>query len=124
MKDHEIPVGQGVTVLARVVVPTPRNGEDGAFPVLFWIHGGGKTLWNETKGDPLTPSSCTNEGFALGDRLSGDYWLRIASVKARVAIVNCEYRCVSVDLSMEDSSTHSLYKPQVGPRTRLPYGGQ
>ncbi|KAL0575169.1 hypothetical protein V5O48_006791 [Marasmius crinis-equi] len=69
--DHNIDVGGGVTVLARSVVPTPRDGEDGTFPVLFWIHGG---------------------GFVLGDVDFDDYKLRIASVKARIAVVNCEYR--------------------------------
>ncbi|KAK1225764.1 hypothetical protein PQX77_011283 [Marasmius sp. AFHP31] len=65
--EHEIDVGGGVTVLARSVVPTPRDGEDGAFPLLFWIHGG-------------------------GNRNMDDYWLRIASVQVRIAVVNCEYR--------------------------------
>ncbi|KAL0063961.1 hypothetical protein AAF712_009151 [Marasmius tenuissimus] len=69
--EHEIPVGGGATVLARSVVPTPRDGEDGTFPLLFWIHGG-----------------C----FILGDRNLDDYWLRITSVKIRIAVVNCEYR--------------------------------
>ncbi|KAL0570713.1 hypothetical protein V5O48_011247 [Marasmius crinis-equi] len=69
--DHNIDVGGGVTVVARSVVPTPREGEDGTFPLLFWIHGG---------------------GFALGDLHMDDYKLRIASVKTRIAIVNCEYR--------------------------------
>ncbi|KAJ8074464.1 hypothetical protein PM082_015365 [Marasmius tenuissimus] len=69
--EHEIAVGGGVTVLARSIVPTPRDGEDGAFPLLFWIHGG---------------------GFILGDRNMDDYWLRTASVEVRISVVNCEYR--------------------------------
>ncbi|KAL0576438.1 hypothetical protein V5O48_005543 [Marasmius crinis-equi] len=69
--DHDIDVGGGVTVKARSVVPTPRDGEDGTFPLLFWVHGG---------------------GFILGDLHLDDYKLRIASHKLRIATVNCEYR--------------------------------
>ncbi|KAL0576439.1 hypothetical protein V5O48_005544 [Marasmius crinis-equi] len=71
--DHDIDVGDGVTVRARSVVPTPRDGEDGTFPLLFWIHGG---------------------GFVMGNLHLDDYRLRIASHKLRIATVNCEYRCV------------------------------
>ncbi|KAK1218130.1 hypothetical protein PQX77_019208 [Marasmius sp. AFHP31] len=69
--EHEIHIGEGVTVLARGIVPTPRDGEDGTFPLLFWLHGG---------------------GFVLGDRNMDDHWLRNASVQVRIAVVNCEYR--------------------------------
>ncbi|KAK1218461.1 hypothetical protein PQX77_018859 [Marasmius sp. AFHP31] len=69
--EHEIPVGGGVTAFARSVVPKPRDGEDGTFPVLFWLHGG---------------------GFVVGDRNVDDYWLRTASVEVRIATVNFEYR--------------------------------
>ncbi|KAJ8074461.1 hypothetical protein AAF712_009152 [Marasmius tenuissimus] len=69
--EHEIPVGGGVTAFARSVVPKPRDGEDGIFPVLFWLHGG---------------------GFVVGDRNVDDYWLRIASVEVRITVVNFEYR--------------------------------
>ncbi|KAF9265304.1 alpha/beta-hydrolase [Marasmius fiardii PR-910] len=71
VKDHEIDVGGGVTVLARAVTPVPRDGEDGTFPLLFWIHGG---------------------GFVIGNLHMDDYRLRIASVKLRLSVVNCEYR--------------------------------
>ncbi|KAF9269640.1 hypothetical protein L218DRAFT_953264 [Marasmius fiardii PR-910] len=71
VKDHEIDVGGGVTVTARAVIPVPRSGEDGTFPLLFWIHGG---------------------GFILGNLRMDDYRLRIASVKLRLSVVNCEYR--------------------------------
>ncbi|KAJ8072029.1 hypothetical protein PM082_015587 [Marasmius tenuissimus] len=69
--EHEIDVGGGAKVLAKSIVPTPRDGEDRKFPLLFWIHGG---------------------GFTIGDRNLDDYWLRVASVQVRIAVVNCEYR--------------------------------
>ncbi|KAK1231507.1 hypothetical protein PQX77_005372 [Marasmius sp. AFHP31] len=69
--EHEIDVGGGVTVLARSVVPTPRDGEDGTFPLLFWMHGG---------------------GWVKGSRNNDDYALRVESVQVRIAVVNCEYR--------------------------------
>ncbi|KAL0568954.1 hypothetical protein V5O48_013022 [Marasmius crinis-equi] len=69
--DHSIEVGDGVKALSRIVTPAPRDGEDGTFPVLFWMHGG---------------------GFALGDVNTDDYRLRIASVRLRLSIVNFEYR--------------------------------
>ncbi|KAG7090661.1 hypothetical protein E1B28_009760 [Marasmius oreades] len=71
VKDHEIDVGEGVKVLARSVIPTPRAGEDGKFPLLFWIHGG---------------------GFTIGNLHLDDHRLRIASVKLRLSVVNCQYR--------------------------------
>ncbi|KAG7088742.1 hypothetical protein E1B28_012710 [Marasmius oreades] len=71
VEDHEIDIGEGVKVLARSVTPTPRTGEDGKFPLLFWIHGG-----------------C----FVLGSLHMDDHRLRIASVKLRLSIVNCQYR--------------------------------
>ncbi|KAG7090648.1 hypothetical protein E1B28_009749 [Marasmius oreades] len=67
--DHHIDVGEGAKVLARSIVPSTRDGED-SFPLLFWIHG----------------------GFAMGNVDMDDYRLRIASVKLRLSIVNCEYR--------------------------------
>ncbi|KAF9261898.1 hypothetical protein L218DRAFT_930148 [Marasmius fiardii PR-910] len=67
--DHHIDVGEGAKVLARSIIPTPREGED-KFPLLFWIHG----------------------GLAMGTVDMDDYRLRIVSVKLRVSIVNCEYR--------------------------------
>ncbi|KAJ8077178.1 hypothetical protein PM082_001606 [Marasmius tenuissimus] len=70
VKDHYIDVGDGAKVLARHIAPVPRGDED-TFPLLFWIHGG---------------------GFLLGDVQMDDYKLRIASVKLRISIVNCEYR--------------------------------
>ncbi|KAF9269057.1 hypothetical protein L218DRAFT_969681 [Marasmius fiardii PR-910] len=69
--DHHIDVGDGLKVLARSITPTSRDGEDGTFPVLFWIHGG---------------------AFVVGDIHLDDYRLRIVSVKLRISIVNCEYR--------------------------------
>ncbi|KAF9269813.1 hypothetical protein L218DRAFT_940046 [Marasmius fiardii PR-910] len=71
VKDHEINIGGGISVRARSVVPVPRDGEDGTFPLLFWLHGG---------------------GFVLGDLRMDDYKCRIASVKLRLSVVNCEYR--------------------------------
>ncbi|KAG7090662.1 hypothetical protein E1B28_009761 [Marasmius oreades] len=71
VKDHQIDVGEGVKVLARSVIPTPRDGEAGTFPLLFWIHGG---------------------GWTVGNLHMDDYRLRIASVKLRLSVVNCQYR--------------------------------
>ncbi|KAF9265285.1 alpha/beta-hydrolase [Marasmius fiardii PR-910] len=77
VKDHEIDVGGGVTVLARAVTPVPRDGEDETFPLLFWIHGG---------------DNHSRSGFVIGNLHMDDYRLRIASVKLRFSVVNCEYR--------------------------------
>ncbi|KAL0572390.1 hypothetical protein V5O48_009568 [Marasmius crinis-equi] len=93
--DHDIDVGGGVTVKARSVVPTPRDGEDGTFPLLFWLHGGGADV--STSIPCLQSASLTTffrkiTGFAVGDLHFDDYKVRIASVKVRVAVVNCEYR--------------------------------
>ncbi|KAF9261879.1 hypothetical protein L218DRAFT_868985 [Marasmius fiardii PR-910] len=71
IKDHQIDVGGGVTVLARSITPTPRDGEDSTFPLLFWMHGG---------------------GWTIGNLHMDDYRLRIASVKLRLSVVNCQYR--------------------------------
>ncbi|KAF9269815.1 hypothetical protein L218DRAFT_291499 [Marasmius fiardii PR-910] len=72
VEDHDIDVGGGISVRARSVVPAPRDGEDPkAFPLLFWIHGG---------------------GFVMGDLNMDDYMLRVVSVKLRISVVNCEYR--------------------------------
>ncbi|KAL0577970.1 hypothetical protein V5O48_004006 [Marasmius crinis-equi] len=69
--DHKIDVGGGVEVAARSIIPTPRNGEDGTFPVLCWMHAG---------------------GFIMGDLNLEDYRLKILSVAVRLSIVNIEYR--------------------------------
>ncbi|KAL0577026.1 hypothetical protein V5O48_004960 [Marasmius crinis-equi] len=71
VNDHQIDVGEGATVLARHIAPTSRKGEEDTFPLLFWVHGG---------------------GFIMGDVVMDDSKLRIASVKLRISIVNCEYR--------------------------------
>ncbi|KAF9269817.1 hypothetical protein L218DRAFT_953447 [Marasmius fiardii PR-910] len=71
IKDHEIDVGMGATVAIRSTIPVPRDEEDGTFPLLFWIHGG---------------------GFVLGNLRMEDYKLRITTVKLRLSVVNCEYR--------------------------------
>ncbi|KAJ8082242.1 hypothetical protein AAF712_001780 [Marasmius tenuissimus] len=69
--DHRIDVEDGIQALARCVVPTPRADEDGRFPVLFWLHGG---------------------GWAMGDVHGDDYNLRRIAVDHRLAVVNFEYR--------------------------------
>ncbi|KAG7091842.1 hypothetical protein E1B28_008245 [Marasmius oreades] len=69
--DHRIDVGEGVRVLARSIIPTPRDGEDGCFPLLFWIHGG---------------------GWITGDVHMDDYHLRRTSVDLRISVVSFEYR--------------------------------
>ncbi|KAG7095484.1 hypothetical protein E1B28_006223 [Marasmius oreades] len=71
VKDHHIDVGNGVKVVARSIVPTAKEGEDGTFPLLFWCHGG---------------------GWTMGDLNWDDYRLRRAAVDTRIAVVNCEYR--------------------------------
>lgn len=38
--DHQIPV-EGGEILARAMVPTPKEGGLTSFPVLVWFHGGG-----------------------------------------------------------------------------------
>ncbi|KAL0565212.1 hypothetical protein V5O48_016816 [Marasmius crinis-equi] len=93
--DHDIDVGGGVTVKARSVVPTTRDGEHGTFPTL--------PLAN------LLPSKIT--GFAVGELHEDDYKLKIASVNVRVTVVNCEYRCVKAMhtlLSMSSDSTLAI----------------
>ncbi|KAK7062796.1 hypothetical protein VNI00_000287 [Paramarasmius palmivorus] len=69
--DRYIDVAPGVRVRARCVTPTVREGEDGSFPLLFWIHGG---------------------GWLTGDVRMDDNNLRITSVELRLSVVNCEYR--------------------------------
>ncbi|KAL0568279.1 hypothetical protein V5O48_013708 [Marasmius crinis-equi] len=69
--DHQIDVGNGASVLARCVTPTPGPGEDGTFPLFFWVHGG---------------------GWIAGDVNMDDYHLRRTCVDLRISIVNCEYR--------------------------------
>ncbi|KAL0577334.1 hypothetical protein V5O48_004658 [Marasmius crinis-equi] len=69
--DRQIPVGGGVEVRARCVVPKPKAGEDGKFPLLFWIHGG---------------------GWTIGDVNWDDYKCRKLAVDRRVSVVNVEYR--------------------------------
>ncbi|KAF9255046.1 hypothetical protein L218DRAFT_1008990 [Marasmius fiardii PR-910] len=69
--DHQIDVAEGVRVLARSITPTPRDGEDGLFPLLFWTHGG---------------------GWITGDVHMDDYHHRRTSVDLRISIVSFEYR--------------------------------
>ncbi|KAF9255262.1 alpha/beta-hydrolase [Marasmius fiardii PR-910] len=69
--DRQIEVEQGVTVNARCITPTPREGEDGLFPLLFWMHGG---------------------GWIASDANMDDYNLRRTSVDLRISVVNFEYR--------------------------------
>ncbi|KAK7035484.1 hypothetical protein VNI00_011777 [Paramarasmius palmivorus] len=71
--DYQIEVEEGVKVLAKCVVPTPREEED-TFPLLFWLHGG------------VPP------GFILGSADMDDYKMRILSVEHRVSVVNLDYR--------------------------------
>jgi hypothetical protein len=40
--DRFISVDDGVEVLAKCVTPVPKDGEDGKFPLIFWIHAGGE----------------------------------------------------------------------------------
>ncbi|KAL0577977.1 hypothetical protein V5O48_004013 [Marasmius crinis-equi] len=69
--DHQVDVGGGVKVTARSIIPTPRDGEDGTFPILFWMHAG---------------------GWVLGDLQLDDYRLKILSVALRLSVVNFDYR--------------------------------
>ncbi|KAL0578348.1 hypothetical protein V5O48_003663 [Marasmius crinis-equi] len=69
--DRQIDVGDGNKTLARCIVPTPKDGEDGRFPVFFWMHGG---------------------GWVFGDVNGEDYSLRRIAVDYRLSIVNYEYR--------------------------------
>ncbi|KAF9269571.1 hypothetical protein L218DRAFT_993598 [Marasmius fiardii PR-910] len=85
--DRHIDIGNGIKVLARCVVPTPKEGEDGTFPLLFWTHGG---------------------GWTIGDLNWDDHRLRRAAVDNRIAVVNCEYRLAPEDpfpAAVEDSFT-------------------
>ena len=89
MTDRRIPVGGSTTILVRTVVPTPKAGEDGKYPLVFWIHGGGK--WYRA------PARHHLElfffpGWTIGDANWDDYKLRRLAVNQRVATVNIEYR--------------------------------
>ncbi|KAK7035488.1 hypothetical protein VNI00_011781 [Paramarasmius palmivorus] len=74
-EDRYIDVGDGIKVLAKCVTPVPKRGEEERFPLLFWIHGGGRL-----------------EGWILGNADMDDYTMRTISVNVRVSVVNCEYR--------------------------------
>lgn len=74
--DRHIDVGGGLQSLARCVVPTPKPGEDGKYPLLYWIHGG---------------------GWTIGDIHWDDYKLRRLAVDQRVSVVNIEYRLAPED---------------------------
>lgn len=69
--DRQIEVEKGVSVNARCITPTPREGEDGLYPLLFWMHGG---------------------GWIASDANMDDFNLRRTSVDLRISIVNFEYR--------------------------------
>ncbi|KAG7086438.1 hypothetical protein E1B28_002392 [Marasmius oreades] len=68
--DRRIDV-DGAQLLARCVVPTPKTGEDGKFPLLFWIHGG---------------------GWTIGGVDWDDYKVRKLAVDQRISVVNIDYR--------------------------------
>ncbi|KAJ3486744.1 hypothetical protein NLI96_g4021 [Meripilus lineatus] len=70
VKDHFLSV-EGGEILLRSVTPTPQEGEQDTFPLLVWYHGG---------------------GWAVGDAIFDDYYLRGLSVELRVSILNVNYR--------------------------------
>ncbi|KAK7460934.1 hypothetical protein VKT23_008862 [Stygiomarasmius scandens] len=72
VKDHMMDTGDGsgAQVLARSIIPK-KSTPDETFPLLFWIHGG---------------------AWAAGGLEMDDCILKIACVKLRISVVNCEYR--------------------------------
>ncbi|KAJ7476453.1 Alpha/Beta hydrolase protein [Mycena latifolia] len=62
---------EGGEIPIRCIQPVPREGENGGFPILVWLHGG---------------------GWVLGNLDMDDFYLRRISVDFRLSIVNVDYR--------------------------------
>ncbi|KAJ6586572.1 alpha/beta hydrolase fold-domain-containing protein, partial [Mycena sp. CBHHK59/15] len=71
VKDQVAVEDGAVTVRCTTPTPTPAEGERAAFPVLFWIYGG---------------------GWVAGTLDADDFHLRIISVAPRVSIASVDYR--------------------------------
>ncbi|KAK7460936.1 hypothetical protein VKT23_008864 [Stygiomarasmius scandens] len=69
-KDYMMDTGDEAQVLARNIIPKKVTTDEN-FPLLFWIHGG---------------------SWAAGDVELDDSFLKIACVKLRISVINCEYR--------------------------------
>ena len=89
VKDHKVPVDGG-EILVRSVAPTPKEGEEGTYPLLVWYHGGGIYPSHEPLYSWLA-DSCLS-GWVMGDVTMSDYYLRNIAVNQRVAVLNVEYR--------------------------------
>ena len=83
--------------------------------------------WRRLESDTLQPTLATDlslthgfTGWVIGDRNMDDTWLRIASVNLRIAVVNCEYRCVRVDQQGKASTHTRTYINSMAPEHPFP----
>ncbi|KAL0578350.1 hypothetical protein V5O48_003665, partial [Marasmius crinis-equi] len=86
--DHLIEVQDGVKAPARVITPATQQ-EDGKFPLLFWLHAGGRSitisLHAKRKDNRL------GYRFILGGLDMDDYFLRRLAVDHQIVVVNFDY---------------------------------
>jgi len=82
--------GDGAQVLARNIIPKKVTTDEN-FPLLFWIHGGSELSWY-LAGSSTAERNPIRSGWAAGDVELDDSYLKIACVKLRISIINCEYR--------------------------------
>ncbi len=90
VKNYQVPVDDG-EILVRSVVPTPLEGEQGAYPLFVWYHAGGMCVSFEQLMICLF-SALYFLGFVMGDVDMSDATLRRISVQFRIAVLNVEYR--------------------------------
>ncbi|EMD36030.1 hypothetical protein CERSUDRAFT_53081 [Gelatoporia subvermispora B] len=74
VEDHQIPV-EGGQITLRSLIPTPSSTADRKYPLLYFMHGGGRYLW-----------------WVYGTIDLDDFFLRAICVEFQIVVVNVEYR--------------------------------